>query len=88
MSWLNLHRLAAARGDGLRPELQALFEHRAETIEANPSVVELNSVHPSGLVQAGPCPTPRVPDFLPGNVVPLASYARPARQAARKSSRP
>lgn len=32
--FLQLHALAATRGDGLRPELRTLFERLAETPEA------------------------------------------------------
>jgi hypothetical protein len=49
-SFLNFHAFAAARGDGLRPELRALFERcaaapRSELTERN-----------DGIVQSGPDP--------------------------------
>lgn len=78
------HRLAAARGDGLDPRLLAFLEHRATTIEANPQVVEFNPAN--GFVQAGPCPRPEMPEFLPGNVVGFTQKAASARQGRRKSS--
>ena len=52
-----LHRLAAARGDGLHPLLLALFEERAR-LDADPSVVRLDAARDAGFVQAGPCPRP------------------------------
>ena len=77
------HRLAAARGDGLDPRLLELLERRAALIEANPQVVEITAA--GGFVQAGPCPQPKMPEFLPGNVVGFAPKAA-AAQARRKSS--
>jgi hypothetical protein len=50
MSLLKFHQLAAARGDGLRPELRALFERLASG-----DVCE-GIVYPDGMIQAGPSP--------------------------------
>jgi hypothetical protein len=50
MSFLGLHQLAAARGDGLRPQLRALFERLAkgESCEIG--------FRRDGMLQAGPDP--------------------------------
>jgi hypothetical protein len=39
LPFLRLHRLAATRGDGLRPELRMLFERLAEASEASNVVI-------------------------------------------------
>lgn len=75
---LNLHRIAAARGDGLLPELAELFAARAAHEAAN--IVELGAV--SGQVQGGPMPRGRAPEFLPGKT-PRRNECRSA--ACRKS---
>jgi hypothetical protein len=49
-SFLNFHAFAAARGDGLRPELRALFERGAAAPRS-----EL-TVRNGGMVQSGPGP--------------------------------
>lgn len=50
MSFLGLHELAAARGDGLRPQLRALFEQLAK---GEPCEMGFRA---DGLLQAGPDP--------------------------------
>lgn len=45
-----LHSIAALRGDGLRPELQALFDQLA--VDPHPDLF----VRPDGMVQSGPDP--------------------------------
>ncbi|NKJ47025.1 hypothetical protein CIC12_09780 [Burkholderia sp. SG-MS1] len=40
LPFLSLHALAARRGDGLRPELQALFEHHAGLATGLTAVIE------------------------------------------------
>ena len=82
-SLIALHRLAATRGDGLDPRILDLLERRAALIEANPQVVEIAAS--GGFIQAGPCPQPRMPEFLPGNVVGFVPKDA-ARQAQRKTS--
>jgi hypothetical protein len=47
------HSIAALCGDGLRPELQALFERLA--IDPHAELF----VRPDGMVQSGPDPNPR-----------------------------
>jgi hypothetical protein len=50
MSFLGLHELAAARGDGLHPQLRALFERLAR---GEPCEIKLCA---DGALQAGPDP--------------------------------
>ena len=60
-----MHRfytLAALRGDGLRPELQALLDRVADDPRT-----ELSRRH-DGLLQAGPDPSA---ETRPANIVPL-----------------
>jgi len=84
-AFIAFHRLAAARGDGLHPKLLELMERRAVLIEANPQVVEIGADR-DGFVQAGPSPAPKMPDFLPGNVVSFAPKAQAAAAGRKKSS--
>ncbi len=65
MSFLDFDRIAAARGDGLRPELRALMERRA-ALQSAPQVADI-AAGDTGRVQTGANP-PALPDFLPGNV--------------------
>jgi len=82
---LLLDDLASPRGDGLHPLLRALFEARA--MREAQGVVDLNSRAPDGLQRAGPPPSGRLPDFLPGNVVPMSAYSKQAAAAARASQK-
>jgi hypothetical protein len=43
--FLQLHALAATRGDGLRPELRNLLERLAEAQKATPSVAIIEACH-------------------------------------------
>jgi len=54
------HSIAAARGDGLRPELAAFFRDRSA------QVVDLAGIREPTRIVSGPTPLPRV---LPSNVV-------------------
>ena len=49
-SFLNFHAFAATRGDGLRPELRALFERVAAAARS-----EL-TLRDDGMIQSGPGP--------------------------------
>ena len=49
-SFLSFHAFASARGDGLRPELRALFERGAAAPRSEPTVRN------DGMVQSGPDP--------------------------------
>lgn len=84
--FLNFHRLAAARGDGLHPRLLELLEQRAHLIEGARNVIEINSAREGPFTQAGPGPMPRKPDFLPGNVVDFAPRQAVATLSRKKTS--
>lgn len=84
--FLNFHRLAAARGDGLHPRLLDLLEQRALTIEGAPNVVEIDTVREGAFRQAGPGPASRKPGFLPGNVIDFAPRQAVATLARKKTS--
>lgn len=58
----NFHAIAALRGDGLRPELQALFDRMATDPRSEIFTRD------DGMVQAGPNP---VAETAPTNVMPL-----------------
>jgi hypothetical protein len=58
----NFHAIAALRGDGLRPELQALFDRMA--IDPRSELFTRDD----GMIQAGPNP---VAETAPTNVMPL-----------------
>jgi hypothetical protein len=55
LPFLSLHALAATRGDGLRPELLALFERLAETSGCGVAVAKIGR-GPDCLIQSGPHP--------------------------------
>lgn len=77
-----LHDIAAARGDGLRPELLDLLRGQQLLLAAN--VEQIADHLPCHQVQAGPNPTSTTPA---ANVVafPASDAARRPRQAtARK----
>ena len=66
-SFLNFHLFAAARGEGLRPELRLLFE-RAATSPFTDVVIRHD-----GLLQSGPDPASEiVPERLNVSLVPQA----------------
>jgi hypothetical protein len=83
-SLVNFHALAAARGDGLRPELRALLE-RAAAVPPR-SVLTVRS---DGMVQSGPDPMSAEIKKEPGNVLlfPRAS-ARQRDEANQNSATP
>jgi hypothetical protein len=66
------HSIAALRGDGLRPELQALFDRLA--IDQRPVFFVRD-----GMVQAGPDPAS---ETAPTNVVPLRADKPPSASTA------
>lgn len=80
--FLAFHRVAAARGDGLRPELLRLLEERA-VAQAQTGIVELHPGIAGGFSSIAPCAGPCEPAFLPGNVRRL----RPAAGLESKSER-
>lgn len=73
-----LHALAAPRGDGLRPELLALFEHRAAVAGGEPRITELCRHRADFVVQSGPNPGLAAAAPLPEGVVRFPG--RPACQ--------
>jgi len=72
-----MNKTGARCGDGLRPELQALFDRLA--IDPRSELF----VRHDGMVQAGPDPTS---ETARTNVVPLRADGRPASARHRKSS--
>ena len=57
-SFLNFHAFATTRGDGLRPELRALFERTAAAPRS-----EL-TVRDDGMIQSGPNPVSELSQCL------------------------
>ncbi|MEO3385647.1 hypothetical protein [Mesorhizobium sp. CAU 1741] len=82
---MNLHALAAPRGDGLHPKLLELFRRRAAIEASNGNVVDLGPLQEGAFTQAGPSPKPAVPEFLPGNVVSFRPAARTNATAGNAS---
>jgi hypothetical protein len=68
----SFHAIAAARGDGLRPEFLALIER----IAAESSVADIALHRGDAQVQAGPNPKGAIGTALPEGVVRLPSSAR------------
>lgn len=83
---LAFHRLAAARGDGLLPELRALLEYREQLQGTDPGVVSLDGRRPDGMVQAGPSPRGGEALFVPGNVTRFEPAAKAQAQAGRRKA--
>lgn len=73
MSLLGFHAMAAAQGDGLRPELRALMERR-QALENDARIADLAGLR-GDTVQAGPNPAPAPGAFRPGNVIDFTSRA-------------
>jgi hypothetical protein len=84
--FLDFHKLAAARGDGLHPRLLELLEQRALAFEGDPDVVELHTVREGAFTQAGPGPSTARPAFLPGNVIDFIPRRQAAAAAHKKTS--
>jgi hypothetical protein len=72
--FLNLHSLAAGRGEGLRPELRALFERLA--IPQNGLTLRSD-----GMVQSGPDPISAQTIASPERIVGVHGKAELGRQA-------
>ena len=78
-TFLNFHAFAAARGEGLRPELQLLFERAA--ISAISNVV----IRQNGMLQSGPDPASEiVPERVNVSLFPQIS----ARQTGEPNQTP
>ncbi|TWH01208.1 hypothetical protein L598_000100001890 [Mesorhizobium sp. J18] len=73
-----LHRLAAARGDGLRPEFVRLFEEQAQ-MAANPDILPL----PREFEESGPVPVAVLPETLPETVI---IFEKSQREQDKKAS--
>lgn len=82
MSFLDFDRVAAARGDGLLPELRALLERRAR-LAHDPNVSEIN-----GNDTGRPMPRTAGGAFVAGNVVPIDTRPNPQRVAPARASHP
>ena len=65
LPFLSLHALAAQRGDGLRPELLALFERHAGSETGLTAIIEPDETEPLNqvvdIVPKEPVKTPRSP---------------------------
>ena len=82
-SFLNFHALAATRGDGLRPELRALFERVAAAPRS-----EL-TVRNDGMIQSGPDPISAEAARERGNVsVFRQASARPTGEGNQNPGTP
>jgi hypothetical protein len=68
----SFHAIAAARGDGLRPEFLALIDR----IEAERAIPDIARHRGDILVQAGPNPKGMVGAALPDGVVEFAPATR------------
>jgi hypothetical protein len=66
---MRLHTIAAARGDGLRPELVALFRERANTMGADSKIEQFASYRTDAATQAGPNPVASVNGTMPEGVL-------------------
>ena len=67
--FLSLHAIAASRGDGLHPELLALFERLAAASEVGPTAVELGRYQAEGILNARPGSASPDDAALPESVV-------------------
>ncbi|MDR3493653.1 MAG: hypothetical protein P4L82_03530 [Ancalomicrobiaceae bacterium] len=74
-SFFDFHELAAARGDGLLPELRNLLERAADPRQNA-------TIRRDGMVQAGPDPASERRSAAQDNVVALPRGAGPRRTAA------
>ena len=81
-SFRKFHSIAALCGDGLRPELQALFERLA--VDPHSELF----VRSDGMVQSGPDPIPASAPRVqkPGKVESSNPDGAPPRQAGRVSA--
>jgi hypothetical protein len=79
VNYLNLHTLAAARGDGLHPKLLELLGSLASASAAASNVEQL-ALHRGDMhIQAGPHPTKAAGLPLPDGVLRFAAE-RPSHQ--------
>lgn len=71
LPFTSLHAIAAARGDGLRPEFLALIDR----LEAERAVADIARHRGDVLIQAGPNPTGTAGATLPDGVVKFPQAA-------------
>src|SRR4051812_42789100 len=78
--FLSRHALAAARGDGLHPELLALFERLAAASEAGPPVVDFSRYQTDGVLQSGAISVRQRANraFRPAVISPVTAECLPA----------
>lgn len=82
-----LHMIAAARGDGLRPELLALLR-RCDQAGADKKIETLASYRSDAPVQAGPSPVTRLGETLPEGVLAFPANKHPSvEMRGNKSAR-
>ncbi len=79
---IKLHRIAAERGDGLRPELLELLSQQHLPAAAN--VEWIADYQAAGHTQAGAAPRQQLADADLANVVAFPRDEQPAKPAARR----
>jgi len=82
LNFVSLDRLAAGRGDGLRPELRELFQHRS-ILKEDPKLEDLAAWR-SEPMQAGPHPSGGVPGRIPASVLRFPDPRECFSTAAKK----
>ena len=86
MNYLNLHALAAARGDGLHPKLLELFDSPANSPEAVSNVEQLALHRGDTHIQAGPHPANTAGMPLPDGVLRFPARRSRDRTSVRKTA--
>ena len=82
--FLSLHSIAAARGDGLRPELLEMIAEQRALTAGDANISDLEQRRASGTIQAGANPAGCWRDGVAENVV---AFQRPARPQSRERDR-
>jgi hypothetical protein len=72
-----LHMIAAERGDGLRPELLALFQQWQFAHGQDRKIEEIASYRTNAPIQAGPNPVATANGALPDGVLVFAGHKCP-----------
>jgi hypothetical protein len=81
--WIELHRLAQARGDGFRPKLLELLQQAAEPARYPANVIDLARRRGDVHIQAGPDPLAAVLHQLPDNVIAFPTVCKSADTLVR-----
>ena len=81
---INLHRIAAGRGDGLRPEFLELLSQ--QHLPATVNVEWIADYRATGHVQAGAAPRQPLAGADQSNVVSFPRDEQAARPAARRGA--